>query len=307
MTTTSNNLNWWERITLEVLWILCRLFGLLPLFVQYRIVAPFIYFVVYKVFRYRVKVVDDNLAHAFADRSEVERAEIKDKFYTTLSEVFVSIIALSNPRMEGKFEDPNDMTTQAAKLREQMKGRNWVALLAHIGLWEHMMFWGEYSDSYILGAYHKLANRVVDQLFIRLRTRNHINFIALEKKYIARFCIKHRDGIEGKNFVLGLIADQHSTIYADSRWIDFLGRETIFFDGGETLALKLKLPVYFIYYRRVGAGKYTLHYDMLHDGVEEVEPYEITRCYVRHLEREIRETPELWLWSHKRWKRKKRT
>ena len=36
--------------------------------------------------------------------------------------------------------------------------------------------------------------------------------------------------------------------------------------------------------------------------MEEVEPNEITRRYVVALESMIREHPELWLWSHKRWK-----
>ena len=34
------------------------------------------------------------------------------------------------------------------------------------------------------------------------------------------------------------------------------------------------------------------------------EKYEITERYVRRLEQKIREYPDLWMWSHKRWKHK---
>ena len=36
---------------------------------------------------------------------------------------------------------------------------------------------------------------------------------------------------------------------------------------------------------------------------KEHKDYEITNLYAAALEEQIREQPELWLWSHKRWKR----
>lgn len=290
---------------LEILWIKCRVFGMMPNWMIYNIVAPVVYFFVYKVFRYRVKVVKENLSYAFPTYTQSQRDQICSEFYEILCEVIVSIVALSSPRMKGKFDDVDNPHSEARKLYEEVKDRNWVGLTSHFGIWEHMMFWGEFTGNYIVGAYHKLKNPVIDELFIRLRTRNHTNFIALESSQVMRFCIKNRAGIDGKCFGLGLIADQNPPKYADSRWIDFLGRETIFFDGGEKLALKLKLPIYFVYQRRVGRGLYEFAYDRLHDGVEEVEPYEITRRYVHRLEQIIRQSPQMWLWSHRRWKHKR--
>ncbi len=303
MNPKSSDLNLCQRVALETLWVLCRVFGMLPNFVHYYIVAPFVYFVIYKVIRYRVKVVDENLSYAFADKSEAERKEIRRNFYVTLSEVFVSTVAIASPRYKG--DDKNDLQSEAAKFRESTKDENWIGLTAHIGLWEHFMFWGEYSGRPIVGAYHKLKSKVVDELFIRLRTRNHPNVVAVERKQTVRFCMKNRDGIEGRKFGLGLLADQNPTKYANCVWIDFLGRETIFFDGGEKLALKLGWPVYFVCQKRVGRGQYKLSFDTIYDGKESVEPFEITRRYIRRLEVEIRQHPELWLWSHRRWKHKR--
>jgi KDO2-lipid IV(A) lauroyltransferase len=102
--------------------------------------------------------------------------------------------------------------------------------------------------------------------------------------------------------VLGLISDQAPPLRADTEWFDFLNRKSTFIEGSERIAMRFKLPVYFLHIERVKAGLYRLRFDPLYDGTEEVEPMEITRRYARALESMIREHPELWLWSHNRWK-----
>ncbi len=301
---SNESLNILQRIGVELLWAFCRLFGMLPLFVQYRVVAPVVRLFVYRVFRYRVGVVNDNLNHAFAHLSHKERCKIRDQYYRTMSHIFVSSIALASPKMGAKFDDPNDENCDAVKLREEVKGRNWIALTAHFGLWEHFVFWGEFSDTYMVGAYHKLKNPIVNELFIRLRTRNHKYSIVLESKQVIRFCVKHREGIEGRNYILGLIADQNPGRRSKSEGVNFLGRETKFFEGGEKVAIKMGLPAYFVYQRYEGNGRYRVAYDLIYDGKESVEPYEITRRYAKRLEEEIIRAPYMWLWSHRRWKYK---
>lgn len=91
----------------------------------------------------------------------------------------------------------------------------------------------------------------------------------------------------------------------DSRWFRFLNQDTIFFDGGEKLALRCGLPVYFVRMERLRRGRYRMSFELIYDGEEQVAPYEITERYVRRLESMIRERPELWIWSHRRWKRKR--
>ena len=104
---------------------------------------------------------------------------------------------------------------------------------------------------------------------------------------------------------LCLIADQNPPKRPDSHWFRFLNQDTIFFDGGEKLALRCHLPVYFVRMDRLRRGRYEMSFVPLYDGVEEVAPNEITERYVRELERVICEQPELWIWSHRRWKHKR--
>ena len=117
--------------------------------------------------------------------------------------------------------------------------------------------------------------------------------------------MRHLAFVEGKNLVMGLIADQNPPRRPDSHWFRFLNQDTIFFDGGEKLALRCNLPVYFVRMERLQRGRYQMSFEPIYDGVEEVAEYEITERYVRRLEAMICEHPELWMWSHRRWKHKR--
>ena len=141
---------------------------------------------------------------------------------------------------------------------------------------------------------------------LQQRLRNYENSMTVAMKDSLRFYLRNRErGIEGKNLVMGLIADQNPPRRPDSHWFRFLNQDTIFFDGGEKLALRCNLPVYFVRMERLQRGRYQMSFEPIYDGVEEVAEYEITERYVRRLEAMICEHPELWMWSHRRWKHKR--
>jgi KDO2-lipid IV(A) lauroyltransferase len=55
--------------------------------------------------------------------------------------------------------------------------------------------------------------------------------------------------------------------------------------------------------RKHGRGLWEQTFELVWDGVSPTSDHEITDMYARMLEEEIRSCPELWLWSHRRWKR----
>ncbi|MDE5622441.1 MAG: lysophospholipid acyltransferase family protein, partial [Alistipes sp.] len=136
--------------------------------------------------------------------------------------------------------------------------------------------------------------------------RNYENSMTVSMRDCLRFYLRNREkGVGGKNLVMGLIADQNPPWRPDSHWFRFLNQDTIFFDGGEKLALRCHLPVYFVKMERLQRGRYRMSFERIYDGEEEVAPNEITGRYVSRLEEMIRERPELWMWSHRRWKHKR--
>ena len=111
-----------------------------------------------------------------------------------------------------------------------------------------------------------------------------------------------KDGVDGRQMLLGLIADQNAPPQGDVHWYDFLNHKTLFFEGGEQMAVKFNLPVLYLSMSRISAGKYRGEVILLYDGIESVEKHEITERYVRQLERDILREPAAWMWSHRRWK-----
>ncbi len=300
---SNNKLTTLERIGLEVVWSLCYFIGHMPHYVLFYMIAPAIRFIIYRVLRYRVKMVDKNLKKSFPEISDKERIIIRDRFYTYLSEVIMSTIALTNKRSNTMIItnlDP-EKSSSLDSFRELTKGQSWIALSAHLGLWEYQMFWARFSNQRLVGVYHPLENRLFDILFKRLR--NHYRVLPMPAKESLRFAIRNGKLFREDSYVLGLLADQNPPLLPNSHWYTFLNQDTIFFDGGEKIALKVGLPVYFIYQRRISPGRYEMCYKPIWDGVESVEPNEITTRYVNLLDQIIRETPYMWLWSHNRWKR----
>ncbi len=299
MKESNNSLNFGQRVVAELLWFLCRAVSILPHWFRYYVIADVVYFISYHLCRYRVKVVDKNLRNSFPSFSDKELRKIRRGFYHYLSEVFVSTISLAGGKPQKTIlgDDPQQ---PIYALKEATAGRSWIALTAHYGLWEYFSYWGEFADQALIAVYHPLQSAIFDELFARLRALKNVETVPY--KETIRYCLEHQGQVNDKNYILGLIADQNPRRRSNSQWVKFLNQDTIFFDGGEKIALKFKLPVFFVYQRRLSRGRYEIDFEPIYDGEEAVEPFEITSRYVKKLEAVIQENPELWLWSHRRWK-----
>ncbi len=297
------DLNLMQRIGLETLWLCAYVFSVLPRWFKYYVVENLFYFLLYYGIRYRMSVVKTNLRNSFPEKSERELAVIRRRFYRTLAEIFVDTLDLAHlTPAKGRA------ALKVKGLEEHLKrveGRDWIAMTAHYGCWEYCSFWGLYAPTQIVVAvYHPLRSRVMEALYQRLRNGDYATTVSMKESL--RFYLRNRDkGIRGKNLVMGLIADQNPPRRPDSHWFRFLNQDTIFFDGGEKLALRCRLPVYFVKMDRLSRGRYEMSFEPIYDGEEEVAENEITERYVRLLESEIRRRPELWIWSHRRWKHKR--
>ncbi len=294
---SSNRLNFAQRVELELIWGLCKLISWTPFWFKFRVLAPIVYFIVYHCVGYRVKVVTDNLHNAFPEKSEQEISKIKKDFYVYFSEIVVSTIALASK----KQNISRNVKSTLMQLKQDVGDNSWILLTSHNGLWEYFVLWGSYLDQTMVAVYHPLRSVVFDELLKRLRTFENIELVPL--KECVRFCLRN---MNDRPLSIGLIADQRPPMRPNSIWYKFLNQDTIFFDGAEKMSNKLSLPAYFLYQRRVSAGIYEVDYVKICDGDEALPEGEITRRYVEKLESVIEDNPHLWLWSHRRWKQKRK-
>ena len=86
-------LNWYQRICLELLWILCLVISIMPRLVRYYILKPIIA-VLLVCLHYRYRVIFTNLRNSFPDKDIKEIKRIARKYYMFLAEVIIDIISL---------------------------------------------------------------------------------------------------------------------------------------------------------------------------------------------------------------------
>jgi KDO2-lipid IV(A) lauroyltransferase len=282
------------------LWIFCRSVAILPHWVQYNCIGKAIYFILRYVVRYRRKLIIRQLTESFPERSEKEIATLCTEYYHTLAQTFVGTMTLA-AMSEKKKQEVLDVTVPE-EILEAVKGKHFIHLSSHHNFWEFALFVGlKFTGHITLCAYHPLTSKAWDELYYHLRHSK--DAIPVPSSQLIRYFLQHRkDGVDGRQLLLGLIADQNAPPMGEVHWYDFLNHKTIFFEGGEQMALKFGMPVLYLSMSKVATGRYKGEVIMLYDGVESVEKHEITERYVQQLERDILREPAAWMWSHRRWK-----
>ena len=289
----------YENRVVALLWFMCWILSIHPRFIRYGLFAPIVSFLMGTVAGYRKAVVMKQLHDSFPNKSEEEINDISRRYYRHLAELVIGTLSLAgmNERRRRKATEFN----LTDNFREVIDGRNVVVLTSHYGFWEIALhLYLEITTHHLIVAYRPLKSPIMDKLYKRLRNNREVDVVP--SNLFMRHYVANRNGINGKNIVVGLISDQNCPPTKGCCWHNFLNHDSLFFDGGEQLARKFGLPVFYLELERIGAGRYRHNYTQIYDGSEEVRPHEITERYVRCLERTIEAKPEYWVWSHKRWK-----
>ncbi|MFI3295318.1 MAG: lysophospholipid acyltransferase family protein [Rikenellaceae bacterium] len=272
------------------------LLGKMPYKMQY-ILSDFMRFMLYKVVRYRVGVVRENLQKSFPEKSVEELRTVERNYYKHLADTFVETLSLTFAT-EAQIKK-RMVFLNADQLDQHFGGRSFISAMAHYGSWEYASSFGlHYQGDKVIAAYRPLSSFTADRIYKKMRTRFGTN--PLPMKEITKAIIT---GVkQQRQYAIALISDQNPPIYEQQIWLDFFGRKTLFYGGVEKLAVKFNLPVFFLHMDKSKRGHYIAWFELLYDGSEEVEPHEVTRRYAQKLEREVCRRPELWIWSHRRWK-----
>jgi KDO2-lipid IV(A) lauroyltransferase len=99
--------------------------------------------------------------------------------------------------------------------------------------------------------------------------------------------------------------DQSPSNARRCHWMRFLNQDTGVSYGAEKFARDYNLPVVYARINKLSRGHYSLDVQLVTEHPNSLQPGEIVEKLMRLLERDINHIPEYWLWTHKRWKRKK--
>lgn len=149
--------------------------------------------------------------------------------------------------------------------------------------------------------YKPIHDKVINEM--TYVTRSRFGAIPVDKKDALRVIARYQS--EGKLFLAGFIGDQTPNRANLNFWMEFLNQDTPVLLGTERIATKYDLPVVSVRMRKVRRGFYEVEFVDVCAHPRELEPGELTRMHTRLLESFIREEPEYWLWSHRRWKHRR--
>ena len=274
----------------------------LPLGVHYWLSDWILFPLLYYVARYRRKTVDKNLRNAFPEKSEQERRQIARAFYHNFCDVMVeTVYGYHCPADEMKQRVEIIGMDEANKLIDAAGGG--IFMLAHMGNWEWQASVQQWLSPGVteLNVYRQLKNQRFDALMLAIRARRGGECV--EKKQLLRTMVQYR--AQQRPFTVGLICDQKPRPEVTRTWLTFLNQETGFLDGGEVLAKKFNIPVFYGHMARVSRGQYRSEVRLLSAAPLDTKEGEITTAFAKALEQNIGEQPHLWLWSHNRWKWKR--
>lgn len=293
-----------DKVMYWILYSLVFIVSLLPFPVIYRL-SDLIWAIMFicPPLRYRKKVVRKNLKEAFPEKSVKELRSIERKFYRyLLDQIFetLKLATISKEEMKKRMYLPDE---EREKLMEDYReGKSAIIYLGHMGNWEWVSAMTlNYLDTdyHFCQIYHPLENKAFDRLMLKLRERfgNHSVPMAQTLRYLLKL------KSDGRQFIVGMIGDQAPHWRNIHYWTDFLNHKTPVFTGSEKIIRKMKVKSYYGNITRVSRGHYQINLSVISEDSTDMPEWGITEKYTRLLEKNIIETPYIWLWSHKRWKR----
>jgi KDO2-lipid IV(A) lauroyltransferase len=282
-----------NRIVIQFLLLISRL----PLSILY-LLSDFLYIVFYRLIKYRIKIVRENLSKSFPEKSDAEKTLIEKKFYKYLCDLLVESIkgfTISDKELKKRMVFNNlDLIEQ---LYQEQKSA--IIIMGHCGNWEWVCRSGPlFMQNRLVGVYKPLTNKYFDQLMNKTRTAFGVEQIPMAQ--IARYIM-----VQKTPFLLILIADQSPSDKESANWLEFLNQETAVLPGAEKIALKFNLPVYFTYVNSYKRGYYTCNTKLIVEEPQATSDGMISNLHSKELENNINHNPHNWLWSHRRWKLKR--
>ncbi len=258
------------------------------------------YFLLYYLVGYRKEVTMKNLRNSFPGKSEEEIRKICKRFYRYFCDLFLETFkTLTIPKASMLRHCSFGPGAQKIFDRYWREQKSVIVVLGHFGNWE----WAGNTFSLeckhqLYVVYHPLSNKYFDGLMYKMRTHFGTKLIAMRDTF--KDMVKNRGEISATAF----IADQ-TPAPDNAFWITFLNQETPVFKGTEKIARKLDYPVIYVSLRRVKRGYYTMNAEVLAEHPRDTAEGEISAWHTQKLENDILEQPEIWLWTHKRWKHRR--
>ena len=274
-----------------LLWLI----SILP-FRLFYFFSDFVFFVLFYVVGYRKRVVSENLARAFPGKSKKELKKIKKEFYRHMCDMFLEMVKTLNLSKEELKERYKIINIEV--LQDIVKDKSVLIVCSHYANWEWNVSINNYVNAKGYAVYQKIGNSYFDDLIKKIRAKWNTTLITQQETVKTVY----RNVQNGVISAYGMVSDQSPQVKRAQYWSEFMGVKVPIFNGPESMAIKLDLAVVFLKVSKVKRGFYQAEFIPITTSGKQTKKHQITDQFLRLTEDQIREKPEYYLWTHKRWK-----
>ncbi len=289
------------KLRYYALYALVKCLSYIPFRVLY-VLSDILFFPFYFIIRYRRKIVRKNLTTSFPDKDIDEIVKIEKKFYHFFIDMALEsckLISISPEELKRRMTFPN--IEVANKILA--KGGSVAVFLGHYGNWEWISSIGLWlhEGTVVAQIYRELRNASMDKMMKTLRGRTGNSSVEMRKtvRYMAS------SAADNKPHLIGFIADQSPRKREAKHFLHFLNHDIPVLTGTEKATKHFDYYPVFLSMKRVRRGYYVCELTPLHEAAQTLPDFELTSLYFQQLEDEILQHPELYLWSHNRFKHAK--
>ena len=271
------------------------LISLLPLPVL-LFFARLLYYLLYYLIGYRKKVVRTNLTNSFPGKSAEDIIAIEKKYFKYLAELIFEIIELATI---SKVETLKRVKFAGLEQLEShfKKGESVLACTGHYGNWElGTLALGLNLTGKTIVIFKPINNKIFEAWFDKFRTKYGNIFVAMKQTLRSIATYKNEPSL------LCFASDQSPIVSEYKHFVNFLNQPTAALLGVEKIAKSTNRPIYYFKVSPVKMGYYDVEVLPMCLNTAGTLDGEITKLHFQFLEKIIKENPQYWLWSHKRWK-----
>ncbi|GHT10185.1 acetyltransferase [Bacteroidia bacterium] len=255
-------------------------------------------FLAYRVVGYRRAVVMSNLRKCFPHKTERELKRIARLCYRNFADLMLNMMRIrfaSQRRVMRTVQWVN-----AVDISTRYANRNMLMLAGHYSCWEYIGITQLFGKHQTVAAYQP-AKGAIERITSEGRARFGAKLSPLNKVF--RTLLEHRN--KGVLTYTLMVSDQSPGVGSCDHWLTFMGQDTPVFSTPERMAQITESVVHYLRIKELKRFHYQYEIVTITENAAQEPPMEVTKKFFALLEEDILRCPQLWMWTHKRWKHPK--
>ncbi|MBK7959098.1 MAG: lysophospholipid acyltransferase family protein [Bacteroidetes bacterium] len=266
-------------------------------------VSDCLYYLILKPFPYRDRIIKKNISLSFPNYTDQQVQLAQNKFYRYLVDLFLESIKVMSMNKDEILER---MVVLDDEVMVQLfnEKKNVVVVLGHYGNFEYfgriLPFVANQYKSCI--SYQLIKNKYLNDFMFKNRTKFGADLISV--KEVKEMFDRQKSGVPVATY---FIMDQvPGAPHQSAHWMEFMHQDTPVINGPEKFGARFNQAVVFLEIDVIKRGYYSLKFHKICDDASKEKANFVTEQQMRFLEKSIEKKPAYWLWSHNRWKHKRK-